>query len=59
MSPPEDPTGSQFGRRFRAVLIPLLIAGFVAVLVFSGCAALDEASVARTDRLEQKQFYKS
>lgn len=40
-------------------MVPLLIAGFVAVLMFSGCAALDEASVARTDRLKPEQFYKS
>lgn len=59
MSPSEHPTGSQFGRRFRAILVPLLIACFIAVLVFSGCAALDEASVARTDRLKPEQFYKS
>jgi len=44
---------------FRAALVPWLIACFTLALLLSGCAALDEAAVARTDRLPEAPFYKS
>ena len=51
---------ARFQRAYRAVLIPTMILCFAAVVVFAaGCAALDEAAVARTDRLPSAPFYKS
>lgn len=57
-------TISRAGRRrmlryYRAILIPLMIVVFALVVVLSGCAALDDAAVARTDRLKEAPFYKS
>lgn len=46
-------------RWYRAVLIPTLILCFLMALAFPGCAALDEAAVARTDRIAGAPFYKS
>ena len=50
---------TRFARWYRAALIPALILCFALALSFAGCAALDEAAVARTDRLAAAPFYKS
>ena len=50
---------TRFQRIYRALLIPTLVLCFAATIVFAaGCAALDEAAVARTDRLPSGSFYK-
>ena len=46
-------------RLYRALLIPLMILGFLLSFLFAGCAALDESAVARTDRLPEAPFYKT
>lgn len=49
----------RFARYYRAILIPLMIVVFASLVMLSGCAALDDAAVARTDRLSEAPFYRS
>jgi hypothetical protein len=50
---------ARYLRWYRAALIPMMILLFLLSLLFAGCATLDDAAVARTDRLPEAPFYKS